>query len=131
MRVLLDTHAWLWAASSPARLGPKTRDMLADGGCQVLLSPASSWEATIKWQLGRLDLPLPPRDYVSRCMLRDALTALPVEHRHTVAVGELPDHHKDPFDRLLIAQALIEGIPLVSADTAIRAYPVEVLWALD
>jgi PIN domain nuclease of toxin-antitoxin system len=125
--ILLDTHIFLWMQRSPARL-KSARDLIEDEQTTVLLSAVSSWEIAIKWRLGKLPLPEPPDRYVPDRMQRSAIQALPVRHSHALAVAELPSHHADPFDRLLIAQALLEGIPLATADPAFRAYDTELLW---
>ncbi|HEY9555693.1 MAG TPA: type II toxin-antitoxin system VapC family toxin [Acidimicrobiales bacterium] len=126
MRVLLDTHAFLWAHSEPERLGDH-RALLEHVGTQRLVSAVVGWEITIKHGLGRLTLPLPPQQWVPDRMRRGAMTPLPIEMTHVLGVAELPDHHKDPFDRLLISQARALGVPIVSADSAFEDYDVEVL----
>ncbi|WP_300007668.1 type II toxin-antitoxin system VapC family toxin [Pseudonocardia sp.] len=127
MRYLLDTHVWLWLQSDTARVPDSVRTRLADPASTVLLSSVSSWEIAIKFARGKLPLPEPPATYVPTRMYRDAITALPVSHAHALHVATLPHHHSDPFDRLLIAQAQLEGIPLVTADRRIPRYDVEVL----
>ena len=125
--VLLDTQVFLWMQRSPDRLAP-ARELIEDENTRVLLSAASSWEIAIKWAIGKLPLPEPPDRYVPDRMLRSAIEGLPVLHTHALAVAELPGHHGDPFDRLLIAQALSEGLPLVTADPAMRVYDAELIW---
>lgn len=127
MRFLLDTHVWLWLQSETARVPDSVRSRLADPDVQVLLSSVSSWEIAIKHARGRLQLPEPPATYVPSRMRRDDISALPVHHTHALHVATLPHHHGDPFDRLLIAQAQLEGIPIVTADRHIPRYDVEVL----
>lgn len=127
MRYLLDTHVWLWLQSDTARVPDSVRARLADPDVSVLLSSVSSWEIAIKYARGKLPLPEPPVTYVPTRMHRDAITALPVSHAHALHVATLPHHHGDPFDRLLVAQAQIEGIPIVTADRQIPRYDVEVL----
>jgi PIN domain nuclease of toxin-antitoxin system len=99
-----------------------------DTSNQRLLSAASSWEIAIKYRLGKLRLPNPPKAYVAERMLTSLTTPLAVEHAHALAVADLPDHHGDPFDRLLIAQAIQERATLITADPQIRPYDVELLW---
>jgi PIN domain nuclease of toxin-antitoxin system len=94
-----------------------------------LLSAASGWEIAIKYRLGKLALPEPPRSYVPDRMRRSGTTSLAVEHDHVLRVAELPDHHRDPFDRLLVAQAQALDIPIVTADQQISAYDVETMRA--
>ena len=127
MRLLLDTHAWLWLQVSPERFGEATLAQLADTSNELLLSAASCWEMAIKYALGKLALPAPPSEYVPSRMERTGTTALPVLPIHALRVSELPRHHRDPFDRLLIAQAQHERVALVTADDVFRAYDVELL----
>jgi PIN domain nuclease of toxin-antitoxin system len=126
MRVLLDTHAFLWANAEPDRLGSR-RSMVEDVENDLLLSAASSWELATKVAIGRLELPEPVASYVPSRMAALGVTALSVEHHHALAVASLPMHHRDPFDRILIAQAQLLDVPIVTADPAFEAYDVEVL----
>ncbi|HUF31843.1 MAG TPA: type II toxin-antitoxin system VapC family toxin [Acidimicrobiales bacterium] len=126
MRLLLDTHAFLWAAARPERLGQQEA-LVADPSTTRLLSAASSWEIAIKHALGKLVLPEAAAAYVPEVMRRLLVEGLPVEHAHALAVADLPEHHRDPFDRLLVAQAQQLGVPILSADPAFAAYDVEVL----
>jgi PIN domain nuclease of toxin-antitoxin system len=107
--------------SAPDQLGG-TRDLLEDAQTEILLSAASSWEIVIKWSLGKLGLPEPPASYVLDRMQRSAIEPLPITHGHALAVATLPHHHTDPFDRILIAQAIAERITLVTADTKFAPY---------
>jgi PIN domain nuclease of toxin-antitoxin system len=127
-RYLLDTQIWLWMLAEPVRLNDKVRELLADTDNQILLSAASSWEISIKYRLGKLALPAPPRSYVPDRMRRSGTTPLTVEHDHVLRVAELPDHHRDPFDRLLVAQAQALGVPLVTADRQLSVYDVETVY---
>jgi PIN domain nuclease of toxin-antitoxin system len=126
VRLLLDTRAFLWAATSPERLG-RHEELVGDPATTRLLSAASSWEIAIKHGLGKLVLPEPPGAYVPEAMRRLIVDGLPVEHAHALAVAALPSHHRDPFDRLLVAQARQLGLPILSADPVFDAYDVEVL----
>lgn len=128
MRLLVDTHAWLWMLTSPDRLPPPTREIVGDPATEVLLSAASAWEIAIKYHLGRLPLPEAPSTYVPSRVAASGCAALAIDHTHALHAGLLPDHHRDPFDRLLVAQAQLLGVPLVSGDKALSAYDVEVLW---
>lgn len=128
MKLLLDTHVWLWLQSAPERLD-ETLTPVADPANDLLLSAASSWEIAIKWELGKLSLPEPPETYVPDRVASSGVIALPVEHAHALAVARLPRHHRDPFDRLLIVQALAEHAVLVTADRALGRYDAELLWA--
>lgn len=129
MRYLLDTGIWLSLQVEPGRIAPSTRTLLADRANELLLSAASSWEIAIKYRLGKLPLPEPPVDYVPNRMRRSGTTPLAVEHAHVLRVAQLPDHHRDPFDRLLVAQAQSLGIPIVTSDRQLTAYDVEVILA--
>lgn len=128
MRVLVDTHTWLWMLASPDRLPARAREVVDDPRTEVLLSAASAWEIAIKYQLGKLPLPEVPATYVPSRLPASGCTGLAVEHAHVLRTGLLPLHHRDPFDRLLVAQAQVLGTPLVSGDRAFAAYDVEVLW---
>ncbi|CAN5703674.1 type II toxin-antitoxin system VapC family toxin [soil metagenome] len=127
MRVLLDTHVWLWMQAEPERLSSDARDTITDLANELLLSAASSWEIAIKWSLGKLDLPEPPDRYVPDRLTSSGVTALAILHGHALAVARLPRHHRDPFDRMLVAQARAEGLPLLTADPVFDRYPVEVI----
>ena len=129
MRCLLDTHVWLWMLTAPERIGDGATDAIASSGNQLLLSAASSWEIAIKYQLGRLPLPEPPESYVPSRMRLTGVESLPVTHSHALRVASLPPHHRDPFDRLLIAQAQLEGLTFVTADPALASYGVPVIAA--
>ena len=113
--------------AEPERFATPVRHALEDSENELLLSAASAWEISIKYSLGKLRLPTPPADYLpSRMQLADTLS-LPVTQDHAVRVGALPPHHRDPFDRMLIAQAQIEGLPILTADQQFRLYNVEIL----
>jgi len=129
MRVLLDTHALLWWASSGgSRLSATARDLIADSSTVVFVSAASAFEIAVKSALGRLDLPDEPERYVPVLLERHGFRQLPVEVSHALRAGALPDLHRDPWDRLLVAQAQLAGLPLVTADPAIGRYEVSVIW---
>jgi PIN domain nuclease of toxin-antitoxin system len=112
---------------APERLG-SLRAALESQRTEVLLSAASSWEIAVKWALGRLQLPDSPSRYVPEAMRRSATTGLPVSHAHALAVADLPPHHSDPFDRLLLAQSIVDRVPLVTADEALRPYEAGIRW---
>ena len=126
MRVLLDTHVFLWLQTEPERLGDRLA-LVEDNATTLLLSAASSWEMAIKYALRRLPLPEPPERYVPTRMRAIGAEALPIEHPHALAVASLPELHRDPFDRLLVAQATIAGIAILTADPAVAQYPAETL----
>jgi PIN domain nuclease of toxin-antitoxin system len=129
VRVLLDTEVWLWMQADPDRLTEAARRIVEPAENELLLSAASSWEIAIKFGLGRLPLPEPPDRYVPDRIRRSGVTPLVVEHAHALAVASLPNHHRDPFDRLLVAQARLEGVPILTADPAFAPYQVEVIGA--
>lgn len=129
MRLLLDTHVFLWLQASRWRLSPDAMTLLADPGTELLLSAASSWEIAVKYSIGRLALPQQPSDYVPDRMRRGGIDGLPVDHADALHVGGLPMHHRDPFDRLLVAQAQLYGLPVLTSDPAFDAYEVEVIAA--
>jgi PIN domain nuclease of toxin-antitoxin system len=126
---LLDTHVWLWMLVSPERLGPTALGLLTDTSSRPLLSAVTSWEIAIKYALGRLELPMPPAAYVPDRMRRTGVEGLLISHAHTLRVASLEAHHRDPFDRLLVAQALEENVPILTADPVFAQYDVEVLSA--
>ena len=126
MRLLLDTHVFLWLLAEPDRLGGHIGS-LEDPSNELLLSAASSWEIAIKTQLGRLHLPEDPRRYVPDRMRAIGAEPLPIEHNHALAVSELPPLHRDPFDRILVAQARGLRLTIVTADVNIARYEVETL----
>ena len=122
MKLLLDTHCWLWLQVEPERFPEPASTYLTDPNHDLYLSAASAWEIAIKWSIGRLPLPQPPTDYVPDRMERHGVLELPIRHRHVLRVASLPLHHRDPLDRLLIAQAQLEDCVLLSADAKIAAY---------
>jgi PIN domain nuclease of toxin-antitoxin system len=128
VKLLLDTHAWLWLQTSPERLGSCLAHARNPQNT-LLLSAASSWEIAIKWAIGRLELPEAPGSYVPSRMILNGVEGLPVYHRHALEVASLPRHHSDPFDRLLVAQARVEGATLITADRQFQEYDVELMWA--
>jgi PIN domain nuclease of toxin-antitoxin system len=122
MKLLLDTQVLLWAASNSKRLTASARALLNDSNHELCFSPASLWEIAIKNSLGRRDFRVEPR-VLRRGLLDNAYMELPITSQHTVSVDGVPDIHRDPFDRLLLAQALCEGITLVTADAVLAKYP--------
>jgi PIN domain nuclease of toxin-antitoxin system len=129
MKLLLDTHCWLWAMHSPEKLNIKVRKLLENPETELYLSAASVWEASIKQALGKLKIPEPLEIYFSTRMREERILELPVLIRHAAKVGELPHHHRDPFDRILIAQAQCENLPIVTADSIFSRYEVKAMWA--
>lgn len=128
MRVLLDTHAFLWLVTGDPRLSERARAVFLDEANELLFSAVSSFEISVKYALGKLELAQPPREFIAARIRNNALTPLPIALEHTYRLAHLPPHHRDPFDRLLIAQAQEEDIPLLSADAAMQAYDVALIW---
>lgn len=126
MTYLLDTHVWLWLVAEPSRIRPALLAELRDRRTRLLLSSVSSWEIAIKWAIGRLPLPEPPDTFVPSRMLATGVTGLAVEHTHALRVAQLPSHHADPFDRMLVAQAQVESLSIVTVDRAFDRYDVRV-----
>ena len=122
MKLLLDTQILLWAAGQPERLSAATRKLLGDQRNELLFSAASLWEIAIKNTLGREDFRVEPR-LLRRGLLDNGYAELPVTSQHAVSIDGLPPLHKDPFDRLLLAQATSEGITLLTADAQVARYP--------
>ena len=128
MRALLDTHAFLWWNLDDPQLSEEARTFISTGRNEIFFSAASAWEIAIKAAKGRLELPEPPDKYVADRMRHHHFLALPVELSHALEVYRLPPIHQDPFDRLLIAQSQLEDLPILTADTEIARYQVEVIW---
>ena len=128
MNALLDTHVLLWWMADDARLSKRARDLIGDRGVRLLWSAASSWELAIRVSLGKLRLPEPVESYVGRRLAQQDIHVLSVTHAHAAAVESLPPHHRDPFDRMLIAQAIQEKLVLVTSDPLVRSYDVQVAW---
>lgn len=128
MKYLLDTMVWLWSVGPTDKINRAGLDILADGEQELYLSAASSWEIAIKTRLGKFDLPEAPLQYVGSRTVAQGIRPLSITQNHTLRVFDLPLHHKDPFDRLLISQAMAEGMTILTADRAFRKYPVELVW---
>jgi PIN domain nuclease of toxin-antitoxin system len=127
MKYLLDTGIFLWSLDPFENLSDDAQKVLTSGQA-VFLSAASAWEIVIKAALGKLNLPKAPSVLIPEAMGKFGVQALAISYLHALAVSELPNHHKDPFDRLLVAQARSEGMTLMTADSMCAKYPVEVLW---
>lgn len=122
MKLLLDTHVLLWAAGQTERLSPAAQRLLEDPNNTLLFSVASLWEVVIKHGIGRADFQTDPR-LLRRGLLDNGYSELPITSDHALSVASLPLIHKDPFDRILVAQALVEGVTLVTADPLLARYP--------
>jgi len=130
VKLLVDTHVWLWILTTPERLCDGARSAITDDENEAILSAVSAWEVAIKYALGKLPLSMPPAELVDVSVRELRLTVLPIALDHALAAGALPPHHRDPFDRMLIAQAQLEGLTLVTADETIRQYGGALLWAV-
>lgn len=128
MRILLDSHAFLWFILGDQRLSDRARVAIAAADTDVLISPATLWEMAIKVRLGRYTLPGPFGPFMDTQLTSNRIRLLPIEVRHTAILASMPFHHRDPFDRLIVAQALAESIGLVSVDAMLDAYGVSRLW---
>jgi PIN domain nuclease of toxin-antitoxin system len=127
MKYLLDTSVFLWSLGAEHKLSRKARDLLSSSAAELYLSAASSWEIAIKFALGTLALPKPPSQFVPNAIGLLALRSLDVTHLHSLAAGELPSHHRDPFDRMLIAQARLENLVLLTSDRTFLKYDVKII----
>ena len=126
MNVLLDTHTFLWGLTNEGKLSPRVRKLLPMA--DTWFSVASLWEILIKAQSGRLNLPYPVGPFVTAKLLLNGVKLLPITPGDVLRIESLPMHHRDPFDRMLIAQSLEQKLPLVSADAAFQPYDIEVIW---
>jgi PIN domain nuclease of toxin-antitoxin system len=129
MRLLLDTHVFLWYITADPSLPAAFRAAIQDPANEVFLSVASVWEAVIKYGLGKLPLPAPPEDYLPRQRDMHQIASLPIEEGAFTHLAKLPPLHRDPFDRILVAQALQHDLTLATVDDAVKAYPVRLLSA--
>ena len=127
MRTLLDTHAFLWGIAGDRRMSQHARDVFI-GPSDLSMSIASIWEILIKVQVGKLNLPSPASLYIISKLAENRIESLSINLDHLLAFEGLPMHHSDPFDRILIAQALEEGLPILTADPQFSRYPVKVIW---
>ena len=128
MKLLLDTHTFIWWDSEPSRLSSQALSLCQNQENTLLLSVASVWEMQIKLQLGKLSLKLPLAEVIESQRQANGVEVLPIRLEHVLTLEKLPAHHKDPFDRLLIAQAQVEDVVLVSGDPVFTRYPVKVIW---
>lgn len=129
VRILLDTQCWLWILTAPERFSDTSRALVAAADNELYLSAASAWEIAIKYGLGKLQLPAEPARIIPDLMTKSATTSLPIHHSHALHVAGLPPHHRDPFDRMLIAQAQLEDLPIMTADEQFDPYDVEIIEA--
>jgi PIN domain nuclease of toxin-antitoxin system len=127
MKVLLDTHTFLWAIAEEGKLSRRAQQIYT-GSNDLWLSVASIWEILIKVQAGKLPLPEPAGPYLVKKLAKDHIEVLPITLDHALRTESLPFHHRDPFDRLLIAQSIVQKWPILTADPWFARYPVEVIW---
>jgi PIN domain nuclease of toxin-antitoxin system len=128
MKYLLDTSVFLWALAAPDKLNRRAREILSREREELFLSAASAWEISVKFGLGKLELPEPPARCVPAWMRDWGIRALDISHLHALAVSDLPWHHQDPFDRILIVQATMEDMVLLTSDRMFAKYPVKTIW---
>jgi PIN domain nuclease of toxin-antitoxin system len=128
MRILLDTCTFLWLILDTEELTEKVKDLFADSDNEVFLSVVSTWEIAVKYAIGRLDLPEEPRFYIPEQRERHRVRSLPLDEPASLQVSTLPKIHSDPFDRMLISQAMIHGLTILSPDDMMKKYPVRIAW---
>ncbi len=128
MRLILDTHTLLWFALNDPQLSATASASILDPANEKLVSPVSYWEIAIKISLKKYTLSQPYEDFMRNAIDRNGFHYLHIEPRHTAVLISLPYHHRDPFDRLLVAQAMVEAVPVVSNDAVLDAYPITRLW---
>jgi PIN domain nuclease of toxin-antitoxin system len=128
MKVLLDTHTFLWWITDSPRLSARAREVIHDSDNELFFSAASGWEIAIKAQLGRLQLPDNLEQFIVEQLALNAILVLPIQLRHALHVYTLPQHHRDPFDRMLVAQSQVENLSLLTADPQITQYEVAIIW---
>ena len=128
MNVMLDTHAFLWFVLNDPQLSASAKTQIEDATTEVFVSPAVYWEIAIKLRLGKIDLHASYDEFIQRGIVENDFTILPIEPKHTSVLTAMPLHHRDPFDRLLVAQATVEKMAVVSADSALDAYGVRRVW---
>jgi PIN domain nuclease of toxin-antitoxin system len=128
VKCLLDTSVFLWSLAAEHKLNQKAKEILTSPATELYFSAASSWEIAIKFALGSLPLPKAPSEYVPHALRLWAIRSLNITHEHALRTGELPGHHRDPFDRLLIAQALEEKLTLLTADRVFQKYKLDLIF---
>jgi PIN domain nuclease of toxin-antitoxin system len=128
MKALLDTHVVLWWVTNDPQLSSTVRDIITDSGNTLYVSVASSWKIIIKSHTSKLPLPEPPTQFIRSCLTANSFKSMAIDLSHVLQVDNLPDHHKDPFDRILIAQAQAENMPILTIDHLIIKYPVQTIW---
>lgn len=128
MKVLFDTHTFLWWITENSRLSATVQNIICDRNNQLFFSAASGWEIATKAQLGKLQIASSPIKFISDQLALNAIESLPIQLNHTLQIYNLPKHHKDPFDRILVAQSQLEDLPIMTLDPQIARYSVQVIW---
>lgn len=128
MRALLDTHTFLWWVTNNPQLSQPVRDIISYSDNTLYLSVASSWEIIIKSKTGKLPLPEPSTQFIQSCLIANRFESMAIDLAHVLQVDTFPDYHKDPFDRILIAQAQVENLPILTLDHLITQYSVQTIW---
>ena len=128
MRALLDTHVLLWWINDDPRLPQTVRDIISDRNSELYFSAAGCWEIAIKAQLGKITLPDKPDVFLSDQLIMNSIQSLPIQSSHALHVFNLPPLHRDPFDRMLVAQAQLENMPIITSDAFIALYEVKIIW---
>ncbi len=128
MRILVDTHAFLWAITADARLSHRARELYLDESNETHLSVASLWEVVTKVLIGKLTLPIPIEAYLRNQLSKNRILVLPIRAEHVFRLSTIPLLHRDPFDRIILAQSLQEGLPILSNDDILRRYSAQVIW---
>ena len=128
MKVLLDTHTFLWWITADNRLSSSAREFITNGDNELFLSAATGWEIAIKAQLGRIKLPKGPHSFIAEQLRLNSIQSLPIHMSHALHIYSLPNHHRDPFDRMIIAQAQLEDLPILTMDSQIARYEIKVIW---
>jgi PIN domain nuclease of toxin-antitoxin system len=128
MRALLDTHTFLWWVHNDPRLSAQVREIIGDNSNTLYLSAASGWEIAIKAQLGKLQFSSSLDQFIAEQLRLNSIDTLPIALRHGLHVATLPPHHRDPFDRILVAQCQLEQLPMLTADAQITKYAIQTIW---
>jgi len=128
VKFLLDSGVWVWTIASPEKISPRAFEVFNDEKNEVYFSAVSSWELSIKAGNRKLQLPSPPDQCIPAFMAKQGLVPLAISHLHTVRVFDLPPYHRDPFDRLLIAQAMVEEMTILTNDQEFEKYPIDIVW---
>lgn len=128
MKYLIDTHAFLWWITDSQSLSKKVREIIGKAGNDLFWSVASSWEVAIKYKLGRLPLPDTPSVFITSELFKNRIESVQITNEHAFTAGQLPPHHKDPFDRMLISQAQLEDMTILSSHSTFQVYEVKTVW---